>query len=75
VAKLTKEGLLRRKPPPYPDDGRKMKRRTATPHYFSEGLSFSGLLLIMSHSIEISINRTLKGEWLNTRIHLLNSFM
>ena len=43
--------------------------------YLSEGLSCCGLLLTISHNIESSINRTLKGEWLNTRIHLLNSFI
>ncbi|CAM6235015.1 Membrane protein [Citrobacter sedlakii] len=53
----------------------KMKRRTATPHYFFDGVSCSGLLLIISHSIESNINRTLKGEWLNTLKHLLNSFI
>ncbi|CBG87595.1 putative membrane protein [Citrobacter rodentium ICC168] len=41
---------------------RRMKRRPATPCYFSAGLSCSGLLLIISHSIESSINLTLKGE-------------
>jgi hypothetical protein len=62
MAKWTKRRVIAGNRPVYRRYGGKMKRRTATPHYFPEGLSCSGLPLIMSHSIEISINRTLKGE-------------